>query len=115
MMGIEYIQALARDAGVRAQHMKLEPKILGAGSSVESIKSIPNLGSYVPKGWTMVDRLFVDSSGFVAPDEPALTFEQFVGEVYQRDEFGENEIGYAVVEAGQFQVYIGVFERTETK
>jgi hypothetical protein len=47
---------------------------------------------------------FVDASGFGSPGEPALTLEQF------RDVLIPGYY-YAVVEAGEFQVKVGVFER----
>lgn len=56
------------------------------------------------QNWDKVDEMFVDSSGFGAEDEPALTIKQF----YEQVKAG---LGYAVIEAGQFQVYVGVFEK----
>lgn len=55
-------------------------------------------------GWNLVDELFVDSSGFGQPGEAALTIEQFYGRI-------KAGYGYGVVDAGQFQVYVGVFEK----
>lgn len=68
---------------------------------------IPFLGERVPRGWRRTDReaLFVDSSGMGAPGEPALT---------QEEMFAALTIGkaYAVIESGQFQLYVGEYERT---
>jgi hypothetical protein len=64
----------------------------------------PFLGDYIPEGWKQVDELFVDSSGVGADDEPALTHEQFLSKV-------KSGMGYAIAEAGQFQVYIRVYEK----
>jgi hypothetical protein len=47
----------------------------------------------------------VDSSGFGEAGEPALTLRQFLGKI-------KTGCGYAITEAGQFQVYIGEFEKT---
>jgi len=66
----------------------------------------PFLGSYVPKGWKMVNEYFVDLSGFGAPGEPALTLKQFIDKV-------RVDYGYAITEAGQFQVYIGELEKSK--
>ena len=65
----------------------------------------PFLGSYVPKGWKLTETYFVDSSGFGETGEAALTLHQFLGKI-------KTTRGYAVTEAGQFQVYIGEFEKT---
>jgi hypothetical protein len=71
---------------------------------------VPMLGDKVPRGWRRTSRqpLFVDSSGFGAPDEPALTQEQFLDAL---------TIGkaYGVIEAGQFQVYVAEYEKTERR
>ena len=68
--------------------------------------SIPNLGNYVPRGWKLVKTYFVDSSGFGSEDEPAMTIEMFKRQL-------KVGYGYAVIEEGQFQVYVGEFERTK--
>lgn len=109
MMGLEYIKALSEDAGKEAKWRGLEPKVVNKEdeSLVEEIRSIPNLGTYVPKGWEMVEEHFVDSSGFGSPGEPALTFEQFTEVVMAADP----DHGFGLTQTGQFQVYIGEFRR----
>jgi len=67
----------------------------------------PNLGDYVPAGWRKVDELFCDCSGWGSPSEPALTQQQLLASL-------EPGKGYAITEAGQFQLYLGVFEKKET-
>jgi hypothetical protein len=69
---------------------------------------IPNLGDYRPDGWTLEQAYFVDSSGFGRRGEPALTFDQFLEAVARHR--GD---GFAIIEVGQFQVYIGRFVREE--
>jgi len=68
---------------------------------------IPNFGDYraTRYGWKMTKVYFVDSSGFGAEDEPALTFPQFV----RQAKVGK---GYAIIETGQFQVRIGEFTKS---
>jgi hypothetical protein len=63
---------------------------------------MPFLGDYVPEGWQMVDDYFVDSSGFGREGELALTLGQF-------DQIVQEHVGsgWAIVEAGEFQVVIG--------
>lgn len=66
------------------------------------LHGIPNIGSYRPKGWSLVTTHFVDKSGCGRRDEPALTFVQFLGVV-------QAGFGYAIIEEGLFQVVIGEF------
>lgn len=118
MMSIEYIRALAEDRGLEAKALGLVPAVLDPNSIAftEDLKSIPNLGTYVPEGWEEITRYFVDSSGHGAPDEPAMTFDQFRTEV--RTVLAGKEIlgiddrvyGWAIVEAGEFQIYVGLFK-----
>jgi hypothetical protein len=59
----------------------------------------------VPWGWELTgEEYFVDSSGFGSPGEPALTFDQFATKCTEG-------MGYAITEAGQFQVYIAEYRR----
>lgn len=84
--------------------------------------SIPDLGDYRPDGWDRVDlenwypgdrppgvdlnmnAYFVDYSGFGIAGEPALTTAEFF-------HLARPGYGYAVIESGQFQLYVGVFEK----
>lgn len=104
MMSLESIEQMSREAGERAAELAQEPLVAFTDKDA-SVFKCPNLGDYVPDGWKEVDRLFVDNSGFGSDNEPALTPEQFIDKV-------KAGMGYAVVEVGQFQVYIGVFEKT---
>ncbi len=65
----------------------------------------PNFGDYRPANYKLTKTHFVDNSGFGADNEPALTAKQFLEKV-------KAGFGYAVVEAGQFQVYVGEFVQT---
>ena len=71
----------------------------------ERLFGVPFVGDKPIKGWRETDNMFVDSSGFGKPGEPALTIEQF----YKQIKAG---LAYGVTEAGQFQVHVGVFEKT---
>jgi hypothetical protein len=64
----------------------------------------PNIGDYRPDGWELVETLFVDKSGFGSPSEPALTIEQLLDRLVAGK-------GYAIIEEGQFQLYLGEFVR----
>ncbi len=97
------IEQLSREAGERAAEENKEPLIAFCDKD-SAVVRCPNLGDYRPKGWELIEKLFVDNSGFGSENEPALTVEQFMNKV-------KGGLGYAVVESGQFQVYIGVFEK----
>jgi hypothetical protein len=73
------------------------------------ISKMPNIGDYRPKGYKLVDTLFVDKYGFGTEREPALTHGQLVQRVKN---FGLN-YGYAIIEEGEFQMVVGVFKWTE--
>jgi len=64
----------------------------------------PFLGDYEPPGWELVDRHFVDISGFGSPEESALTISQFMDRI-------KEGFGYAILEVGQFQAYIGEYKK----
>jgi len=105
MSGIE-IRAMSDRAARKAARKKLYPYMIESQGEIEDMPPFPFpfIGSYVPRGWKMVDSYFVDSSGFGGENEPALTAERFIGKL----KVGK---GYAVIEQGQFQVYVGEFER----
>ena len=103
MMSLSQIQYESRAAAAKAAREDKHPFIVEA----EDLKAIPPfpfpfIGDYVPDGWRKVEDYFVDSSGFGRPGEPALTIEQFV----KRLTVGH---GYAITEAGQFQLYVGEY------
>ena len=97
------IERMSREAGEQAAAKNNEPLMAFCNQDM-SVMNCPNLGDYRPKGWKLLDKLFVDNSGFGREGEPALTVEQFISKV-------KEGLGYAVIESGQFQVYIGVFEK----
>jgi len=105
MMSLEQIRALSAERAREAAEEGMEPFIVWE----DDLKAIPPfpfpfLGDYVPEGWKMVTEYFVDSSGFGEEGEGALTAEQFASKIV----VGR---GYAVTEAGQFQVYVGEYEK----
>jgi hypothetical protein len=82
--------------------------------------TIPFIGDYLPNGWEFADDdgddliLFVDSSGFGSQFEPALTLRQFASRAADLvAEYHPRRVGFAVVEHGQFQCYVGVLVETE--
>ena len=103
MMSGESIRQLSEEAAQRAAKEKREP-LMAFTDGDEAVVKCPNLGSYCPKGWELVERLFVDNYGFGDEHDSALTLQQFISKV-------KEGFGYAIVEEGQFQIYIGVFKK----
>lgn len=114
-MSIETIHALANKAA-RESARKGEVPYMVWPQDVEHWKAqiqagklpplpFPFIGSRHPRGYRKVEEYFVDSSGFGAPGEPALTIPQFVDRI-------KADRAYAITEAGQFQVYITEYRKT---
>lgn len=63
------------------------------------------------KGYEYIENLFVDSSGFGAENEPAMTIPFFERRLLEL--LGKYGVIYsAITSAGQFQVNIGIYKRT---
>lgn len=105
MYGIDEINRMNTEAGRKAKGK--QPYVASASTDFEAIRKIPNFGDYRPKGWKLGEVYFVDSSGMGQEGEGALTINQFLKEV----KAGK---GYAIIEAGQFQVRIGEFSKSSS-
>lgn len=118
MMSAEVIKDFQRQAARRASKDKLHPYIVWPGDQARWMAELeagtlrlpfPNLGTYRPKGWKPTGRtLFVDKSGMGREDEPALTVRGMIEELTV-------DKAYAIIEEGQFQVYLGEFDSPYTK
>jgi len=103
------IRQMNREAGIRARQKGTLPLVL-TQDMIDRFKadpynagiSFPHLGDRRPRTWKLVDEIFVDTSGFGAPGELALTIKQ-LGERLKAG------MAYATIEAGQFQAYLGEF------
>lgn len=133
MLGPETIRQMADIAAYRAAEEGHTPLVIWAQ---EDLRHLAFLGDYTPRGWrraTWGDLLglrprniyyarddeeatfMVDSSGFGARDEPALTFEEawaYARELAVRVDSNET-FGLAIREAGEFQVVLGVYLKDE--
>jgi hypothetical protein len=103
MYSLEYIKALQDESTLKAKAEGLEPYIARCDKD-ENVLRCPDLGYYLPDGWDRSELYFVDNSGFGSESEPALTINQFLNKVKQG-------FGYAIYEAGQFQVYIQEYKK----
>ncbi len=63
------------------------------------------------KGYTYIENLFIDSSGWGSPSEPALTGPQLENEL-RRIIAEHGPVTVKITSAGQFQVNMGVFKKT---
>lgn len=129
MMSSEQIARLADEAAARAERKNTRPRVFGSGKMLPG--QVPFIGTYRPADWQLVEReelelpssitrqrlmwlaakepyLMVDASGFGARDEPALTIGEF-GDLVKANA----NLGWAVVEAGQFQVVVGAFRKLD--
>jgi hypothetical protein len=100
MYSLETIKEMNRERMTEAKEAGKVPMVYDGVP--EDLKHIPNIGDYRPKGWKLVDTHFVDSSGMGSSGEMALTFDEFARKA-------KKGRGYAIIEEGQFQVYIGEF------
>lgn len=103
-MSLAAIRSMSEKATQQASKSQKTPYVAFKDQD-EGVFGCPMLGDYVPDGWEKVETLFVDASGFGQEGESALTKDQFIRKV-------KSGFGYAIVESGQFQVYIGVYRRT---
>lgn len=121
-MSAEYMHSLKRDAERKSKREHITPAILLPVHKEGKLKpSIPFVGECVWKrDWVEADLdkmgldqyghgdvkgtniIFVDSSGWGNPGETALTVDQFIA-------MAPVGFGYAVVEAGQFQVCVRAY------
>jgi hypothetical protein len=109
MMGLAEIIRLNNKACEKAKKAKLLPYVIKDGDREKFPPfPFPNFGDYRPKGWELVGEYFVDSSGFGMDDEPALSIDQFLKKL----KVGH---GYALIEEGEFQVYVGEFVKNGWK
>lgn len=110
MMSLESIHASSRRAARRSAARGITPAIfekediaaaraaMAAGYAPRL--SIPFIGDRRPRGYKATSNMYsVDSSGFGRPGEAALTTDEFVDNLKAGH-------AYAIVEAGQFQVYV---------
>ena len=111
MFDLNTLRALSNDATQKAASAKRVPYKLYTPDEVNYWPPItfPNLGTYRPKGWKLVDHWLCDSSGFGNENEPALTFNQLCDKIRKLEAEGKHN-GYAIIEQGQFQVVLGVFK-----
>jgi len=103
MYSLQYINAINTEKTQEAKKAKLQPFIAEVDGDIR-VNYCPFLANYLPEGYEIVNTFFVDSSGLGRENELALTFKQFLTKV-------KRGFGYAIAEAGQFQLYINEYKK----
>lgn len=116
MFDRSYIVEMNRKAAREAAQAHKEPYVPFDGLEIENLNNFPFpfVGSYRPKGWRLVERLFCDTTGYGADLEPSLTFEQLKTKMLEYLN-KPGTYGYTVLECGPFQCYVGVYKKIEKK
>lgn len=113
MMSLSAIRQRSEEAAAEAAQEGMEPFVWAFDEVDSRGFPFPFLGTYVPEGWELVDTHFVDSSGLGAENEAALTGRQFAEVISEAIENNDVTVGWGVIDAGQFQVHVGEFHRTD--
>lgn len=118
MLSLSGIRQLSRDAAIRSVRdnripFTVEPEDLIDWKRRLEIRTLklpfPFLDDYVPDGFrrTKRDPLFCDHSGCGTQSEPALTVRALLEALIPGK-------AYAVIETGQFQLYLAEYERDDS-
>jgi hypothetical protein len=113
MMSLQAIADLSRQQAVRAAAHEIEP--YAPADPDEPFKwntfPFPNIGDYRPNGWCLVDTAFCDKTGWdnSGPAMSADALRIWVSERVQIEQDKGYRAGFALVEEGQFQLYVGYF------
>jgi hypothetical protein len=114
MLDLATIHEMAAEAAQEAAQEGREPYEYWDGEPIGPPFHFPFLGNYVPDGWRKRDNdLFVDKSGWGAPTEPAMTIDALVAEIKRLlcTTPPDKRLGFAITLEGEFQLYLGVYER----
>lgn len=112
MMSYSTIQAMAREAGDEARANRKLPWVFFNEDEItkETLRHLPFLGYYVPEDWERHEEFFMDATDMGDEDGPAMTFRAILEKMKEvQRENGKRNPGWAIFEAGQFQVWIGLY------
>jgi hypothetical protein len=142
MMSPEQIRMMQDEAAARAAEEGLVPiTIFSNTTAFEDARRAPFIGEHMPEGWEPADGddfeavlapysravfiqkedgnwpwIFVDSSGWGAPGEPALCgdeMERLFPELAEHATLIDQTIGIAITEVGQFQCHLALYRRVD--
>jgi len=126
MMSLQTMLSMRDDAARKARRNHTKPAYWMRSKGALN-KAVPFIGDYRPEDFNLVDNealvipedvrpwvvkdpicnppyLEVDISGWGSPEEPVLTFQEFLALAEANP-----DIGWAFVEVGQFQGVVGAF------
>ncbi len=114
MYGLETIVEMNRKAGEEARAAGTQPLRLPLGFEWppppgQQLPFVGDAGEQFDDDLVRVETLFVDTSGFGAEDEPALTMQQLGDRLRELAE-EHGPLLVATVEHGQFQANLGVWK-----
>lgn len=114
MYSLETIIAMNNRTAEKAERQGKLPRIVRGPDKIDEMPPFPfpSIGDYEPEGWTPLDIWFVDATGLGEPGEPALTvagFKRTLKEYLVEHE--EEDIGFAIIEEGEFQVHVQAFRK----
>jgi hypothetical protein len=114
MMSLSAIRELADERARIAAESNLQPYVPFDAAEIDRWPRFPfpNIGSYRPEGWKLIDDWLCDKTGWGALHEPALTVNQLKARLKQHAD-AEQTYGYAIIEEGQFQIVLGVFQKSK--
>jgi hypothetical protein len=111
MMSLEAIRHLNNQIALEAAERESVPYVPFNPEEVDYWPPIPfpNMGTFLPDGWERTETTwFVDTTGHGYESEMALTVERFKRQL--RRYIADNpDHGFAIIEEGPFQVYVGAF------
>jgi len=112
MMGLDEIRANQMEAASRAAQEDMVPFVYEPDDVPSGQFPFPELGDYEPPGWNLSERWFVDAMGMGGAGEPAMTHTRLLQEI-EKARALDPEVGFGIVEVGQFQLYVGVYHRDD--
>jgi len=116
MMSLALIEELNREAGDKARTEDIHPYLIKTLTQINNMPPFPfpfvgdAAEDFDIRYGERITNLFCDSSGMGAEDEPALTVNQLVEKLKELFFANHEELRVAIVEHGQFQLYLGVWK-----
>ena len=113
MWGLETIKAINREAGDRARELGKVPYLITSKGQLDSMPPFPfpNIGDdsvEVDKQYESLGELFCDKTEMDTKG-PELSLDQLIRRLGELLEANPDGIRVAIVEEGQFQLYVGVW------
>lgn len=111
MMSLQTLQYLNKQAARTSRRNGTVPVGIESLADLDRMPPFPfpMIGDRRPKGLKLVTQWFVDTSGCGSDDEPALSISQLIAKLRDTWQY-HPEYRYALIECGQFQGSLGVFE-----